>query len=68
MNSLPRNRVLVQIRIQSAERDRWLRAATLEHQRIGELVRFAVRSHVRELERLRLLAREATPSRPSSVA
>jgi hypothetical protein len=68
MNALPRSRVLVQVRIQSAERDRWIRAATLEHQRLGELVRFAVRSHVRELERLRLLAREPTPTRPSSAA
>ncbi len=56
MNPLPRNNVLVQVRIQARERDRWIRAASLENMRLGELVRFAVRSHVRDLERLRLFS------------
>jgi hypothetical protein len=68
MNALPRTKVLVQIRIRSAERDRWTRAATMQHLRLGEMLRLAVRTHVAEVERLALLAREATPTRPSSAA
>ena len=68
MNPLPRSKVLVQVRIQARERDRWLRAATLENLRLGELVRFAVRSHVRDLEKMLLLARESAPTGPSSAA
>ena len=64
---LPRNKVLVQVRIQARERDRWLRAATLEHLRLGEMLRLAVRNDIREVETLRLLTRESSPSRPSSV-
>jgi len=67
MTPMPRTKVLVQIRIQAAERDRWTRAATVEHLRLGEMLRLAVRNHVAEVERLRLLAREATPSRPSAA-
>jgi hypothetical protein len=68
MTPMPRTKVLVQVRLQTRERDRWLRAATMEHLRLGELVRLAVRNHVKEVETLRLLARESSPSRPSSAA
>jgi hypothetical protein len=68
MNALPRSRVLVQVRIQSDERVRWARVAALEHLRLGEMLRLAVRNHIREVETLRLLAREPSPSRPSSAA
>ena len=67
MTALPRSRVLVQVRIQARERDRWLRAATVEHLRLGELVREAVRAHVRELERLRLLGAEREERGPRTA-
>lgn len=67
MTPMPKNKVLVQVRIQARERDRWLRAATLEHLRLGEMLRLAVRNHIREMETLRVLAREPSPSRPSPV-
>jgi hypothetical protein len=68
MTPLPRHKVLVQVRIQARERDRWLRAATEEHLRLGELVREAVRAHVRDLERLHL-ARDGRPVRtPTPIA
>lgn len=68
MTPLPRTKVLLQLRIQSGERDRWARAAALQNLRLGELVRLATRIYVRDAESLALLAREATPSRPSSAA
>jgi hypothetical protein len=68
MNALPRSKVLVTLRVRTAERDRWTRAATMQHLRLGEMLRLAIRNHCAEVERLGLLAREATPSRPSSAA
>jgi hypothetical protein len=68
MTPLPRTKVLVQVRIQARERDRWLRAATVEHLRLGELVREAVRDRVRDVELRRLLdSRESVPVRPSAA-
>jgi hypothetical protein len=57
MHERPRTS-LVQLRVSIAERARWLRAAQVEQLRLTELVREAVRGHVRDLERLRLLAAE----------
>jgi hypothetical protein len=68
MDTLRRNRVLVQVRISARERARWLHAATLEDVRLGELVREAVRTHVRELERLRLLGDRGPIAPAPSVA
>jgi hypothetical protein len=67
MTPMPRTKVLVQLRILVAEKNRWTRAASLEHLRLGELVRFAVRNFVKEVETRHLLAREPTPSRPSAA-
>jgi hypothetical protein len=47
--------VLVQFRVARLERERWMRAAARSGLRVSELVRTAVRQHVLELERLRLL-------------
>jgi hypothetical protein len=53
----PRKRVLVQLRVEVAERARWARAAAAESVRLGELCREAIRSRVFQLEQHRLLAR-----------
>jgi hypothetical protein len=50
---------LVQIRVSPLERARWASAAAAEGVRVSELIREAVRQRVIDLERLRLLAREA---------
>lgn len=50
-------RVLVQFRVARLEREHWMRAAARSGLRVSELVRTAVRQHVLELERLRLLER-----------
>jgi hypothetical protein len=63
-----RRHALVQVRVTIGERNRWLQAAAAEELRLVELVREAVRAHVRELERLRLLgARDSVPVRPSAA-
>jgi hypothetical protein len=68
MNPLPRNKVLVQVRLTAAERDRWVKAALAEELRLGELVRAATRDRVRDVELRRLLAaRESVPVRPSAA-
>jgi predicted DNA-binding protein len=64
---------LIQLRVTLRERDRWRRCAEAEDLRLSELVREAVRAHVRDLERLDLaresLARESRPARtPPPVA
>jgi hypothetical protein len=64
MHERPRT-ALVQLRVSTAERARWLRAAQVEQLRLTELVREAVRSHVRELERMRLLTSHAAVIVPS---
>jgi len=48
---------LIAIRLTRREHERWLRAAAREDLRLVELVREAVRAHVRDLDRLRLLGR-----------
>jgi hypothetical protein len=53
---------LIQLRVTLRERDRWRRCAETEDLRLSELVREAVRAHVRDLERLHL-AREGRPAR-----
>jgi hypothetical protein len=67
METKPRH-ALVQVRVTVGERERWRRAAVAEELRLVELVREAVRAHVRELERLRLLGGRgsiaAAPSAP----
>jgi hypothetical protein len=68
MTPMPRTKVLLQLRIQSGERDRWARAAALQNLRLTELVRLATRIFVRDAESLSVLARESTPRRPSSAA
>jgi hypothetical protein len=68
MTPMARNKVLLQLRIHSGERDRWARAAASQNLRLGELVRLATRIYVREAESLSLLARDAAPRRPSSAA
>jgi hypothetical protein len=59
MTEVLRRHALVQVKVTTAERDRWLRAALTNEMRLVELVREAVRHHVRELERLALLGRSA---------
>jgi hypothetical protein len=61
MNEVLRRHALVQVKLTTAERDRWLRAALANGMRLTELVREGVRGHVRELERLALLGRTAEP-------
>jgi hypothetical protein len=68
MTPLPRNKVLLQLRIHSGERDRWARAAASQNLRLTELVRLATRIYVRDAESLSVLAREAASHRPSSAA
>jgi hypothetical protein len=59
---------LIQLRVTLRERDRWRRCAEAEDLRLSELVREAVRAHVRDLERLQL-ARDGRPARtPTPVA
>ena len=59
MTDVLRRHALIQVKVTTAERDRWLRAALTNEMRLVELVREAVRHHVRELERLTLLGRSA---------
>jgi len=58
---------LVQLRVTLRERDRWRRCAETEDLRLSELVREAIRAHVRDLERLHL-ARDSHPRRPPTLA
>jgi hypothetical protein len=58
---------LIQLRVTLRERDRWRRIAEAEDMRLSELVREAIRAHVRDLERL-ALARADRPSRPHPTA
>jgi hypothetical protein len=54
---------LIQLRVTLRERDRWRRIADAEDMRLSELVREAIRAHVRDLERL-ALARTGQGARP----
>jgi hypothetical protein len=68
MNDGLRRHALVQVKVTVAERDRWLRVALANQMRLVELVREAVRHHVRELERLALLGRTAEPDAAAAPA
>jgi len=59
---------LIQLRVTLRERDRWRRVAEAEDLRMSELVREAVRAHVRELERLQLARRDRPAPAPTPVA
>lgn len=63
-----RRLIAVAVRVRPGEYRRWERAAALEDLRIVELVREAVRAHVRELERLRLLGAERGARIPLTTA
>jgi len=54
---IERRRILVAVRVSDREHARWLKAAALEDLKLVELIREAVRAHVRDLKRLRLLGR-----------
>jgi hypothetical protein len=64
----PRTRVLVQLRVEVAERARWARVAAAESLRLGELCREAIRAKIIELERHRLLANAAEPTEQAPPA
>jgi hypothetical protein len=55
--SVERRRILVAVRVSDREHARWQRAADREALRLPELLREAVRSHLRDLDRLRVLGR-----------
>jgi hypothetical protein len=50
------------VKLTTAERDRWLRAAVTNGMRLTELVKEGVRGHLRQLETLALLGRTAEPA------
>lgn len=51
---IERRRILVAVRVSDREHSRWQTAADREDLKLVELVREAVRTHLRDLERLRL--------------
>jgi hypothetical protein len=55
--SFERRRILVAVRVSDAEHRLWQTAADHEALRLPELVREAVRAHLRDLVRLDLLGR-----------
>jgi hypothetical protein len=63
-----RRHILVGVRVNAREHARWLRAAALEDLRLPELLRESVRSHLRDLERHRLLGRGEERHPPESAA
>jgi hypothetical protein len=63
-----RRRVTVAVRLGEAEHRKWLRAAVREDVRLVELIREAVRQHLRQLETLTLLGRTAEPDRAAPRA
>jgi hypothetical protein len=71
MKSEPRQ-VLAGVRVGRREHLRWLKAAALEDLRLPELMREAVRAHLRDLERHRLLVRsveaESAQQEPPTLA
>jgi hypothetical protein len=58
---------LVQLRVTLRERDRWRRCADAEDMRLSELMREAIRAHVRELERHRASTPPAPPVELAAV-
>jgi hypothetical protein len=68
--SIERRRILVAVRVSDREHQRWQTAAEREALRLPELVREAVRAHLRDLVRLDLLGRShagAATARPREV-
>jgi hypothetical protein len=59
---IARRRVTVALRVNESEYRRWLKAAVREDLRLVELVREAVRAHLRQLETLALLERRREPA------
>jgi hypothetical protein len=53
--NIERRRILVAVRVSDREHARWLTAAAREDLKLVELIREAVRAHLRDLDRLRLL-------------
>jgi hypothetical protein len=65
---IARRRVTVAVRVNESEYRKWLKAAVREDLRLVELVREAVRQHLRQLETLALLGRTAEPDRAAAPA
>lgn len=64
---IERRRILVAVRVSEREHRRWLLAAEREDLRLPELLREAMRAHIRDLVRLELLARPVRePAEPSA--
>jgi hypothetical protein len=66
--SIERRRILVAVRVSDREHARWQIAADREALRLPELLREAVRSHLRDLDRLRVLGRGEERHPPESAA
>jgi hypothetical protein len=66
--SIERRRILVAVRVSDREHARWQTAADREALRLPELLREAMRSHVRDLDRLRVLGRAEQRHPPESAA
>lgn len=65
---MERRRILVAVRVNEREHRRWQLAAELEDLRLPELLREAMRTHIRDLVRLQLLTRPVPkPEEPDVV-
>jgi hypothetical protein len=65
--SIARRRILVAVRVSDQEYRGWQIAADREALRLPELLREAMRSHIRDLVRLRLLGAERREQAPLGV-